>query len=91
MTIDSKVDPADPAFTPPASDTTPLEPSTGLQRTRLLRLGQVMALVGLKKATIYQLLQKGEFPANVKITQRAVGWAEDDIQRWIAQRRGPRP
>jgi prophage regulatory protein len=64
--------------------------NTSSRPVRLLRIAQVLELVGLKKATIYQLHQKGEFPRSVKITKRAVGWVEEEVQRWIAERRDRR-
>jgi prophage regulatory protein len=50
----------------------------------------VLELVGLKKATVYALHQRGEFPCNVKITRRAVGWVEEEVQHWLAERRDRR-
>jgi predicted DNA-binding transcriptional regulator AlpA len=51
--------------------------------------------VGLKKATVYQLHRTGQFPHNVKITSPAVGWVEEEVQQWLAERRnrrsGPAP
>jgi prophage regulatory protein len=53
---------------------------------RILRLGQVLALTGLRKTTIYALQSKGRFPMRVQITQHSVGWVEGDVQRWLAVR-----
>jgi len=55
-----------------------------------LRIQQVLELVGLKKAAVYQLQRAGKFPRNVKITSRAVGWVEEEVQRWLAERRDRR-
>jgi prophage regulatory protein len=55
-----------------------------------LRIKQVLELVGLKKATVYQLHKNGQFPRSVKITGRAVGWVEEEVQRWLAERRDGR-
>ena len=57
---------------------------------RLLRIPEVLDLVGLKKATLYQLLRTGQFPRSVKITSRAVGWVEEEVQQWLAERRNRR-
>lgn len=53
---------------------------------RLLRLPDVKARTGLSRATIYRLIGIGEFPAQVKISERAVGWDEEKIQEYIADR-----
>jgi prophage regulatory protein len=49
-------------------------------------MAQVMELTGLKRATIYKLHKTGAFPRNVKLSTRAVGWIDDDVHRWIADR-----
>ena len=51
--------------------------------SRLLRLKEVMNRTGLSRSTIYALIPKGEFPKQILITERCVGWDEDQIQNWI--------
>jgi prophage regulatory protein len=53
---------------------------------RLLRLPQVMDVVGLSRSTIYALQEEGHFPKSVKLATRAVGWVETEIQAWLAER-----
>lgn len=48
----------------------------------ILRRQDVEKVTGLAKPTIYQLIKKGEFPRQVKITGRAVGWLESEILAW---------
>ena len=52
--------------------------------TTLLRLAQVKARTGLSRSTIYLRIRAGEFPAQVSLGARAVGWLEAEIERWIA-------
>jgi len=52
----------------------------------MLRLAQVINLTGLGKTKIYELQGEGRFPMRVKITAHAVGWVEDEVQAWLAQR-----
>ena len=52
----------------------------------LLRLPQVMARVGLKGTRIYQLVGDGDFPAPIKLGDRAVAWLEDEVEQWIKDR-----
>jgi len=49
-----------------------------------LRMTQVTARTGLSRSTIYLRIKTGEFPAQVSLGLRAVGWLEIDIERWIA-------
>jgi prophage regulatory protein len=57
---------------------------------RLLRLPEVRKATGLSRSMIYSLESKKRFPTRVKISARAVGWMEDEVQRWIAERRNTR-
>jgi len=49
----------------------------------LLRLTQVKARTGLSRSTIYLRIKAGEFPTQVSLGPRAVGWLEAEIERWI--------
>ena len=52
----------------------------------ILRLPQVMARVGLRRASIYQHMNNGTFPRSVKLTSHAIGWRENEIEAWLASR-----
>lgn len=49
----------------------------------ILRLRQVVARTGLARSTIYERIQAGEFPAQISLGERAVGWLEADVEEWI--------
>jgi prophage regulatory protein len=66
--------------------TTPSAPLQGAPPIRILRRWQVQDTVGLSRATIYQLMREGRFPKRVKISVRAVGWIEHEIQEWLMKR-----
>ena len=53
---------------------------------RLLRLPEVMGIVGLSRSTIYAMVEQGLFPQQVLLGQRAVAWWESEILAWIASR-----
>lgn len=57
---------------------------------RILRLPQVCDLIGLKKTMIYQLEAGGRFPGRVKVGARAVGWLEEELRAWLAERAAAR-
>lgn len=53
---------------------------------KLLRLPAVEERTGLKKSTIYAGVKAGTFPAPVRLSARAVGFREDEIDRWVSER-----
>lgn len=56
--------------------------------TRILRLPEVLQLVGLSKSTVYALIKDGLFPAPVQLSgTRAVGWVLKTVLQWIESRR----
>jgi prophage regulatory protein len=58
---------------------------------RILRLSQVLDVTGLGKTKIYELQAAGHFPMRVQITGHSVGWIEQEVQAWLAQRVATRP
>lgn len=60
-------------------------PNTHSTRTKLLRLPEVMALTGIRSTAIYDAIQKGQFPAPVKLG-RASAWVEHEVHGWITAR-----
>jgi prophage regulatory protein len=66
--------------------TAPKTQDTDKAALRILRLPEVMARVGLRRASIYQHMNDGSFPRSVSLTTRAIGWRESDIETWLASR-----
>ena len=58
---------------------------SALQR-EILRLAEVKRRTGLPTSTLYLLISQGEFPRQVPIGARAVGWLSDEVARWIDER-----
>lgn len=58
---------------------------------RILRLADVRACTGLGRSSIYRLMSEGRFPPPVKLTDRAVGWREEEITTWIQSREPAQP
>ncbi len=48
----------------------------------LLRLPAVKQRTGMSRTTIYRLMKSGEFPAPVRLSDRAVGWRSDELAEW---------
>ncbi|HXK57139.1 MAG: AlpA family transcriptional regulator [Steroidobacteraceae bacterium] len=53
---------------------------------RILRLEEVEAKSGFKRAHIYNLMKKRQFPQALRLGVRAVGWDSIEIDQWIAER-----
>jgi prophage regulatory protein len=53
----------------------------------ILRKRAIQQRTGLSDTTIWRLEKTGEFPARIQITEAgAVGWYEDEVDRWIHER-----
>jgi prophage regulatory protein len=52
----------------------------------ILRLPAVKTRTGLSRSTIYLRVSQGTFPRPVHLGGRAVGWVEEEIQSWLAER-----
>ena len=50
----------------------------------LLRLPQVLALVGFTKSTLYRKVKAGLFPAPIKLSANLVVWKQQAVMEWIA-------
>lgn len=53
---------------------------------KMLRLRAVQDWTGLSRSTIYAMMKNGEFPKNIALGARAVGWTSDSIEAWIDSR-----
>lgn len=62
-------------------------PTTNVSPTeRILRRPEVEARIGLGRSALYAMIQRGDFPAPVRLTGHAVGWRESEVDAWIASR-----
>lgn len=52
----------------------------------ILRRKQTQERTGLSRSSLYGLMKLGLFPQSIKISARAVGWLESDIDDFIASR-----
>jgi prophage regulatory protein len=60
------------------------------EQTVILRLPALCDRVGLGRSTVYALMQRGQFPHPIRLSARAVGWRESEIEQWIAERTAQR-
>ena len=53
---------------------------------KILRIAEIEERTGFCRRTIYNLVERGEFPRQVQLTRRSVGWLESDYDAWLAER-----
>lgn len=53
---------------------------------RILRLPQVKQLTGLSRTAIYVSAARGTFPKQIRLSARAIGFLESEVQAWILER-----
>lgn len=72
---------------PPEAAPPPLAARPVSARPRvMLRLDEVMARTAVSRSQIYKRMDLGTFPASVELGGRMVGWYEDEIDAWVAER-----
>lgn len=59
---------------------------TAIAEHRILRRAEVEARTGFKRAHIYNLMKKRQFPQALRLGVRAVGWDSIEIDQWIDER-----
>lgn len=52
-------------------------------RPKIERLPEVMARTGLKRSTLFSLIQRREFPQPIPLGGRAVGYLASEVDAWI--------
>ncbi|APE97092.1 helix-turn-helix transcriptional regulator [Pseudomonas putida] len=52
----------------------------------ILRLNDVTKKTGLGKTSLYSLMKDKDFPLQIKLSAKASGWLEHEIDEWIADR-----
>ena len=57
-----------------------------VQHRTILRLEKVLYSTGLSRSVLYDLIKKGEFPRQRKISQKSIGWFSDEVQAFIDSR-----
>ena len=55
-------------------------------KPRFIRIAKVSELTSMSKSAIYALVQRGRFPASVKLSTRSAGWIESEVEAWVQNR-----
>lgn len=59
-------------------------------RLRYLRLKEVSARVGLRSSSICRLMSLGQFPRQVKLSERSAAWVESEVEAFMLARAAER-
>lgn len=52
-------------------------------KMKIIRLKNVTDKTGMAKSTIYKKIAANEFPKQILLGAKSVGWLESDIDNWI--------
>ena len=61
-----------------------------MSKFQLVKLPVVREMTTFSSATIYRLISKGEFPKQIKLSERSSGWLLEEIYNWLEQRKTSR-
>ena len=61
-----------------------------MSKFQLVKLPVVCEMTTFSSATIYRLISKGEFPKQIKLSERSSGWLLEEIYSWLEQRKTSR-
>ena len=57
-----------------------------MNKYKIVKLPFVKRITVLSSATIYRLIAKGEFPKQIKLSERSSGWLLDEIHAWLDEK-----
>lgn len=64
----------------------PVLPSSLPAQERFIRLPEVMHICGLSRSTIYDLISRNAFPAQVSLGGKNVAWVASEVGDWMNDR-----
>lgn len=50
---------------------------------QLMKINSLIASTKMSRSQIYALVQKGEFPRPIKLSERSSAWVSAEVQEWI--------
>lgn len=68
---------------PPA---VPVMPVSSPAQERFMRLPEVIHVSGLSRSTIYDLISRDAFPAQVSLGGKNVAWLASEVSVWMKER-----
>ncbi|MGX9272105.1 helix-turn-helix transcriptional regulator [Pantoea ananatis] len=67
----------------PAAPSAPYAPPF---QERFMRLPEVIHVCGLSRSTIYDLISRDAFPAQISLGGKNVAWAASEVNAWMNER-----
>lgn len=52
----------------------------------IMRLKQVIKQTGLSRSSIYRRIKQNNFPQQVSLGGRSVGWVSTEVDQWVSER-----
>lgn len=62
-----------------------------MSKLRILSIRTVCERLGISRSTLWRLVRDGDFPNAIKLSPNRVGFDEQELEAWIAQRAAQRP
>jgi len=59
---------------------------TTMSEEKILRWPEVHQRVGICRSNVHKLISEGKFPRPIKLGERASGWLDSEISKWIEDR-----
>jgi prophage regulatory protein len=53
---------------------------------KAIKIHKVREITTLSNATIYRLIKQGEFPKQIKLSERSAVWSMDEIDNWFQEK-----
>ena len=52
----------------------------------VIRLPEVKKITGLPRSTIYRYIKQNNFPKQVPLGNRSVGWIREEVLSWVTEK-----
>ncbi|HAU95169.1 TPA: helix-turn-helix transcriptional regulator [Serratia marcescens] len=72
--------------TPTPSTQSPVHPGVYTPRERFIRLPEVLYTTGLSRSTVYEMMSRRQFPAQVSLGGKNVAWLASEVELWMDER-----
>ncbi|QHA86812.1 helix-turn-helix transcriptional regulator [Serratia rhizosphaerae] len=64
----------------------PVHHSGYTPRERFIRLPEVLYTTSLSRSTVYELMRRQQFPAQVSLGGKNVAWLASEVEQWMQER-----
>lgn len=58
-----------------------------MEKTQVINQNQLIALLGVSKATLWRMRRQKRIPPPIQISARVIGWESNVIEDWIKTKR----